>query len=48
MDGKDFLNRYIEQRLPGTDTESEEPGRYLPGITNDFRDLPLRPPPYGL
>lgn len=48
MNGKQFLDQYIQQQLPNLAPDTKEPGRYLPEITNDLRDLPLQQPPYRI
>ena len=48
MNGKQFLDQYTQQRLPSLAPDTEKPGRYLPEITNDLRDLPLQQPPYRI
>jgi len=46
MNGKEFLNRYVENKLPELALDTDEPGRYTPEFTNDYRDLPMPQPPY--
>ena len=46
MNGKEFLDQYIEKKLPELALDPDEPGRYTPEFTNDYRDLPMQQPPY--
>jgi len=48
MNGKEFLNQYVQKRLPELALNTNEPGRYTPEFTNDYRDLPMQQPPYQL
>jgi hypothetical protein len=46
MNGKEFLNQYVENKLPKPALDTDEPGRYTPEFTNDYRDLPMPQLPY--
>lgn len=46
MNGKEFLNQYVQEKLPELVLDTDEFGRYIPEFTNDYRDLPMQQPPY--
>ena len=46
MNGKEFLNQYVENKLPELALDTDEPKRYTPEFTNDYRDLPMQQPLY--